>query len=102
VAPADTPATGGGATGTYTGDAVDTPYGAVQVAVVMQGGRITDVQELQLPSDRRLSAQISAYAGPRLRDEVIRAQSDNISGVSGASYTSYGFYQSLQSALSQL
>ena len=100
-APTDTPAPGGGATGTYTGDAIDTPYGTVQIAIVVQGGRITDVRELQLPRDRQLSAQISAYAGPRLRAQVIQAQGDNITGVSGASYTSYGFYQSLQSALAQ-
>jgi len=40
-APTDAPAPGGGATGTYTGDAIDTPYGTVQIAIVVQGGRIT-------------------------------------------------------------
>ena len=96
---------GGGssyANGTFTGKAIATAYGTVQIALVVQNGKITDVQELQLPSDRRLSQQISAQAGPMLRDEVIRAQSDNINGVSGASYTSYGFYLSLQSALQQM
>ena len=88
--------------GTYTGQAIDTPYGTVQIALVVQAGKIVDVQELQLPSDRRLSQQISAQAGPMLRTQVLRAQSDNINGVSGASYTSYGFYESLQSALSQM
>jgi len=101
-----TPATGGnganGATGTFTGKVISTPYGPVQIALVVQNGKITDVQELQLPSDRRLSQQINAQAGPMLRDEVISAQSDNINGVSGASYTSYGFYLSLQSALQQM
>ena len=92
----------GSANGTFTGQAIDTPYGTVQIALVVQDGKITDVQELQLPSDRRLSQQISAQAGPMLRTEVLRAQSDNINGVSGASYTSYGFYQSLQSALAQV
>ena len=90
------------ASGTFTGQAVDTPYGTVQIALVVQAGKIVDVQELQLPSDRRLSQQISAEAGPILRTQVLRAQSDNINGVSGASYTSYGFYTSLQSALSQI
>ena len=88
--------------GTFTGQAIDTPYGTVQIALVVQSGKIIDVQELQLPSDRRLSQQISAQAGPMLRTQVLQAQSDNINGVSGASYTSYGFYQSLQSALSKM
>jgi uncharacterized protein with FMN-binding domain len=107
--PTPTPASGnnGGsvgsnANGTFTGKAITTAYGTVQIALVVQNGKITDVQELQLPSDRRLSQQISAQAGPMLRDEVIQAQSDNINGVSGASYTSYGFYLSLQSALQQM
>ena len=85
----------------FTGAAVNTPYGTVQIAIVEQGGQIVDVQELQMPFDRRLSAQISQEAGPLLRQQVLRAQSANINGVSGASYTSYGYYQSLISALSQ-
>lgn len=97
--PAVGPAT---AAGTFTGDAVDTFYGTVQIALVVQDGKIVDVQELQMPSDRRLSAQISQEAGPILRSQVLRAQSANINGVSGASYTSYGYWESLQSALSQM
>ena len=93
---------GNAASGTYTGKAINTPYGTVQIALVVQNGQIVDVQELQMPSDRRLSAQISAQAGPMLKDQVIQAQSDQINGVSGASYTSYGFYLSLQSALQQM
>ncbi len=96
------PSDGNAVSGTFTGDAINTAYGTVQIALVVQNGQIVDVQELQLPSDRRLSAQISAQAGPMLRDEVLRAQSDKINGVSGASYTSYGFYLSLQSALQKM
>lgn len=92
---------GGGTSGTFTGNLIRTPYGPVQVAIVVKGGKITDVQELQLPSDRRLSQQISDYAGPILRSQTLSAQSANINGVSGASYTSEGFYESLQSALAQ-
>ena len=92
----------GNASGTFTGDAINTPYGTVQIALVVQNGQIVDVQELQLPSDRQLSAQISREAGPMLRQEVLQAQSANIQGVSGASYTSYGFYLSLQSALGRI
>jgi Uncharacterized protein conserved in bacteria len=91
-----------GQSGTYTGDAIDTPYGTVQIALVVQAGKIVDVTELQMPFDRRLSQQISAEAGPMLRQQVLRAQSADINGVSGASYTSYGYWQSLQSALAQM
>lgn len=101
-APTQPPQAGGGASGTFTGSVSRTPYGPVQVAIVMRGGKITDVQELQLPSDRRLSQQISDYAGPILRSQTLNAQSANINGVSGASYTSEGFYESLQSALAQV
>ena len=102
AAPPQPTAGNAGVSGTFTGDAIDTPYGTVQIALVVQGGKIVDVNELQMPSDRRLSQQISAQAGPMLRNQVLRAQSANINGVSGASYTSYGYWQSLQSALSQM
>jgi len=100
----DAPATSGpaAASGTFTGDVIQTPYGDVQVAVVMKSGKITDVQALQLPFDRRLSQQISQASEPLLRSQVLRAQSAHISGVSGASYTSEGYFESLQSALAQV
>lgn len=101
--PPPTPTTGTATeSGTFTGDPVPTAYGTVQIALVVQSGKIVDVKELQMPSDRRLSAQISAEAGPLLRNQVLRAQSANINGVSGASYTSYGYWESLQSALAQM
>lgn len=100
-APPGPTAAPGTVSGTFTGAAIDTPYGTVQIALVVQNGKIVDVNELQMPFDRRLSQQISAEAGPLLRNQVLRAQSANINGVSGASYTSYGYWQSLQSALSQ-
>jgi uncharacterized protein with FMN-binding domain len=88
-----------GATHTITGPVVGTDYGSVQVQVTLQGSRIVDVQALQLPSDRSRSARISQYAGPKLRQEALQAQSANIDVVSGASYTSEGYAQSLQGAL---
>jgi uncharacterized protein with FMN-binding domain len=71
----------------------------VQVRVVVSGGRLVDVEALQLPNDRSRSVRISADAGPRLRNEALQAQSANINTVSGATYTSDGYAQSLQSAL---
>jgi len=85
--------------GQFTGSAIQTPYGTVQVQVTVQGGKITDVQSLQLPSGRGHTQQISSYAGPQLRSEVLQAQSAKVNTISGATYTSQGYLQSVQSAL---
>ena len=96
--------TGGRSTysGTLTGQAVQIPFGTVQVQITMQNGKITDVQALQLPSDQRRSADIGQYAAPQLRSEVLSAQSAQVDTISGATYTSMGYLQSLQSALDQV
>jgi uncharacterized protein with FMN-binding domain len=86
---------------TITGPDEPNQYGDVQVQVTIQGGRITDVEPLQLPQDRQRSAEISREAAPLLRSEALQAQSGNIDGVSGATYTSEGYAQSLQAALDQ-
>ncbi len=87
--------------GTFTGQAVDMRFGPVQVQVTISGGKIADVTALQLPFDRSRSAQISSYAEPTLRSEVLQAQSANIDMLSGATYTSYAYAESVQSALDQ-
>jgi uncharacterized protein with FMN-binding domain len=84
-----------------TGAAVQTPFGTVQVQVTIQSGKITDVQALQLPTGGGHTQEVSAYAGPQLRNEALQAQSAQIDTISGATYTSEGYIQSLQSALSQ-
>jgi uncharacterized protein with FMN-binding domain len=81
------------------GPAVPTMFGPVQVRVDLIGAHISDVQAVQLPSDFALSQQISAAAGPILRQEALKAQSAKIDTVSGATYTSQGYRQSLQAAL---
>ncbi len=103
-APAATPAPAGGGTlrdGTVQGQQVDTRYGPVQVAVTIQGGRIADIQALQLPFDHPRSEAISQYVEPLLRSEALQAQSAQIDLVSGATYTSDAYARSLQSALDQ-
>lgn len=85
--------------GAFTGDAVSTRYGTVQVAVTIEGGVIADVEALQLPSGDGRSQQISNRAEPVLRDAAMLAQSASIQNVSGATYTTRGYAQSLQSAL---
>ena len=71
----------------------------MQVALVVSGGKVTDVKVLQSTNFAQRSVQISSYADPILRGEVIQAQSANVQMISGATYTSDGYLQSVQSAL---
>lgn len=87
--------------GTYTGSAVSTRYGAVQVQVTVSGGAVTSVDALQYPDGDSRSAQINKSAIPKLASEAVSAQSASISMISGATYTSTGYISSLQSALDQ-
>ena len=87
--------------GTFTGADVPNRFGDVQVRVVISNGRITDVQAVQLPTDRAESAYISQQVGPWLRTEALQAQSATIDIISGATYTSQSYAQSLESALQQ-
>jgi uncharacterized protein with FMN-binding domain len=99
--------TGGGSTGSggtlkdgkFAGGSADTPFGPVQVEIVVSGGKITDVKALQLTTFGGRSVQISNFAAPILRSEVLKAQSANVSNVSGATYTTEGYLTSAQSAL---
>lgn len=103
-----TPTASGAPTGTtgtirtVTGPVVQTPFGSVQVRVTSDGGHITNVTAVQLPSDTGYSQLLSQNAGPQLRREALAAQSAHIDAVSGATYTSDGYAHSLQSALDQL
>jgi uncharacterized protein with FMN-binding domain len=98
--PAPTPVpTATDATQVIDGRVINTRFGPVQVEVTITGGRIVDVQALQLPYDRRYSAEISDYVAPYLRQMALQAQSANIDLISGATYTSDGYARSLQSAL---
>jgi len=90
-----------GFSGTVTGQAVQIPFGVVQVQLTIQNGKIVDVQNVQMPNGDRHTNEVTNYAGPQLRQQVLQAQSAQINGVSGATYTSYGYQQSVQSALDQ-
>ena len=91
-----------GASGSATGDAVDTQYGPAQVKVTVRNGKIVNVEAVQLQSFDPRSQAISSYAAPILQQEILSAQSAKVSAVSGASYTSASFLQSAQSALDKL
>ncbi len=85
--------------GSYTGDVTDAFYGNIQVKATINGGKITDVQFLQYPNDRRTSVEINQQAMPFLKQEAIQAQSASVDIVSGATQSSEAFVKSLQSAL---
>lgn len=85
--------------GEYTGITADAYYGNVQVKAVIQGGRVTDVQFLDYPRDRRTSVLINSQTMPYLKTEAIRAQNAQVNIISGATLTSQAFIQSLHSAL---
>jgi uncharacterized protein with FMN-binding domain len=87
--------------GTFTGASADTPFGSVQVAITVSGGKITVVKALKLTDQGGRSVQISNYAAPILRQEVLAAQSTNVANVNGATYTTDGYLTSVQSALDQ-
>ncbi len=101
-------AAGSGAAGSGAAPAADvvvngtvaqTRWGPVQVQVHIVAGKITDAKTLQVPNGNRRDVEINAYAVPRLRAEVLAAQSADIDAVSGATVTSDGYVSSLQAAL---
>jgi uncharacterized protein with FMN-binding domain len=85
--------------GQYTGTAADAYYGYIQVQATVQGGKLTDVQFLQYPNDRRNSVEINSQAMPQLKQEAIQAQSAHVNTITGATDTSQAFVESLSAAL---
>jgi uncharacterized protein with FMN-binding domain len=93
-----TTASGIGST-TVNGAAFSNRYGTVQVqAVFGADGKLTAVNVLQLPTDRK-SVAINNRAVPTLNSEALTAQSAKVHTVSGATYTSEDYVKSLQSAI---
>lgn len=87
--------------GSYTGSVADAQWGYIQVKVIIQNGKITDVQFLQYPNERERSVMINSTADPQLTSEAIQAQSADVDIVTGATDTSEAFIQSLTDALAQ-
>lgn len=94
-----TGSTSAAGSGTYTGDAVSTQWGPVQVRITVADGAVSGVDVLQYPQGNPRDAQINGYALPILTQETIGATSAQIDHVSGATVTSGGYIASLQSAL---
>lgn len=89
------------ADGSYVGSVADAYYGYVQVKATVQGGKITAVDFLRYPNDRRTSEYINSQAMPYLESEALQAQSAQVDTVSGATDTSMAFRESLASALAK-
>jgi uncharacterized protein with FMN-binding domain len=85
--------------GSYTGQTFDAYYGQVQVKANIAGGKITSIDVLQYPKDRRTSRSINSQALPMLNTEVISAQTTQVDIVSGATLTSEAYLRSLKTAL---
>jgi uncharacterized protein with FMN-binding domain len=81
---------------------VNFSYGTIAVRVTVRGTKVIHVSVASLSTLEPTSQQISSYAIPTLRSEVLSAQSASINGVSGATYTSQGYAQSVQAALDQM
>ena len=84
----------------YTGAAVSSQYGPIQVAITVGSSRITAVTVSASPDSPR-SQIIEAQAIPILKSETLQAQSASVNTVSGATDISNAYIQSLQSALSK-
>lgn len=87
--------------GEFTGDPSEILWGFVQVKAVIQGGKIADVQFLQMPFDRARSVEITDFVKPLLKSEAIKAQNAQVDLVSSATMTSLGFRDTLASALAK-
>jgi len=88
--------TAAGITGTFHGTDVydDGGYGDIQVDVVFENGKITDVKTVTCnATDGR------EQACPMLREEALSAQSAKISAIGRATFTSMAYMQSMQAAL---
>lgn len=85
--------------GNYTGSVAETPYGDVQVMVMISGGRITDVYFIQMPNDQPHTREVSRDSEPILLQQTLDRQSAKVDLVSGATSTAYGYRESLQAAL---
>lgn len=102
--PATTSGASSGSTATsstFTGSAVNTRYGPVQVAITVSGGKVSDVSVPLYPNSNSRDMEINQRALPILIQETLDQQSAEVDMVSGATYTSDGYRQSLQSALDE-
>ena len=83
-----------GVSGTFTGNAVPTPWGNAVASVTLVNGRLTNVLMPTVPD-----SPPSVYAKSYLIRQALSSGNANIQGVSGATITSLAFKASLENAL---
>jgi uncharacterized protein with FMN-binding domain len=81
------------------GPVFTTPFSAIQVGVVVKGGKVVDVKTLILTGDGAHTQALNARAEPILRRRALEAGSAKFDVVSGATYTSESYKDSLQGAI---
>ncbi|HEX2705757.1 MAG TPA: FMN-binding protein [Candidatus Lustribacter sp.] len=86
---------------TYTGDAVNTRWGIVQVEITVADAKITRAEAIQYPQENPRDQEINSYAIPLLNEEAVQAQSAQLDSIGGATVTVQGYIASLQSAIDQ-
>jgi uncharacterized protein with FMN-binding domain len=85
--------------GTFTGKAIYTQYGTMQVQLAMKDGRIVEVVPVEEPRGTSRSSQIADELIPAWVAEAIEAQDWDVDGVSGATITWQAFKKAMVYAL---
>ena len=85
------------ASGESEGEAFSNHYGVVQVKIIVNQGKITDIKTLIAPAGE--SAPITDMSTPVLKQSIIATQSLEVDLVSGATETSVSYIQSARSAI---
>lgn len=83
--------------GEMEGEAFSNHYGVVQVKIIVENGKISDIKTLIAPGGE--SAPITDMSVPVLRDDIVSTQSLEVELVSGATETSASYIQSVRSAI---
>ena len=87
--------------GEYISKVENAYYGDLQIKTIITNGKISDVQFLKYPDERKTSIDISKQSMPLLKQEAIEVQDANVDIISGATQTSQAFREALQSTLDQ-
>ena len=82
---------------TVTGDAIKYQYGVIQLEITAEGGKLTQVSQIQGTASPGYDQAL-----PILDQSALVASSTNFSNVSGATFTSKGYKEALASAISKL
>ncbi|MFI5893733.1 FMN-binding protein [Actinoplanes sp. NPDC051513] len=83
--------------GVFKGKNTAYPYGAIQVSIKIEDGKITAADATYPVTGN--SATINPPAIAALKQSTLKVQSAKVDAVSGATYTTQAYQQSLQSAL---